>query len=143
MFKKLIPKIPFVQGFQLQFLEKPEIDWHLSDFGTVLNIAGVNTIVKNILDGFLNRLVKPNLLSVPFKFTYEMAQELPVKVKGQEISYTADSTNLKGYIALILISLNLFQMKSYSKSQALKTKDLSMIYLRHILKLHNRFRWKS
>jgi len=29
----------------------------------------------------------------------EVARELPVEVKGEEVSYGSDSTNLKGYIA--------------------------------------------
>lgn len=31
--------------------------------------------------------------------TEEVSQDLPVKVKGEEVSYASDSTNLKGYIA--------------------------------------------
>ncbi|MEM9361478.1 MAG: dienelactone hydrolase family protein [Bacteroidota bacterium] len=33
------------------------------------------------------------------KTNEEVAQDLPVKVKGEEITYASDSTNLKGYIA--------------------------------------------
>ncbi|PRX54985.1 dienelactone hydrolase family protein [Flagellimonas meridianipacifica] len=33
------------------------------------------------------------------KATEEVSQELPVKVKGEEVTYATDSTNLKGYIA--------------------------------------------
>ncbi|MEM8847789.1 MAG: dienelactone hydrolase family protein [Bacteroidota bacterium] len=35
----------------------------------------------------------------PSNTTDEVTQDLPVKVKGEEITYATDSTNLKGYIA--------------------------------------------
>nr|WP_298998789.1 dienelactone hydrolase family protein [uncultured Allomuricauda sp.] len=37
--------------------------------------------------------------SEPTKATEEVVRDLPVKVKGEEVSYATDSTNLKGYIA--------------------------------------------
>lgn len=61
--KPLIHRIPFIGGFELYFLKKPELDYKLGGIGTFGEIPGISNVIKSIVDEIIcSKFVWPNRL---------------------------------------------------------------------------------
>ncbi|XP_038058006.1 extended synaptotagmin-2-like isoform X2 [Patiria miniata] len=63
--KPLVDKVPLVGGMSIYFLNKPAIDFNLTNLADVLDIPGLSGILRTILeDQLANFLVLPNRLPI-------------------------------------------------------------------------------
>ncbi len=64
-FRPLIGDVPLVGGLQVYFLNQPELDFDLGGAGNLLEIPGLNGLLKGAIDDQIARhLVVPNRISV-------------------------------------------------------------------------------
>uniref|UniRef100_A0A0K2U1W8 Uncharacterized protein n=1 Tax=Lepeophtheirus salmonis TaxID=72036 RepID=A0A0K2U1W8_LEPSM len=63
--KPIIEDIPFIAGIQIFFLTSPEIDFDLGGAASILDLPGLNTVIKQSLNDYIERYaVLPNKISI-------------------------------------------------------------------------------
>ncbi len=75
--KKLCDQIPFIGGIQFFFLESPIIDWQTADAAKVVDLPGLDSLLKGAIENqIIKRFVLPNKLTVPIKLDDTLAKRL-------------------------------------------------------------------
>ncbi len=75
--KKMFDEIPFLGGIQLFFLESPIIDWQTADAARVVDLPGLDSLLKGAIENqIIRRFVHPNKLTIPIKVDPKLAKRL-------------------------------------------------------------------
>jgi len=75
--KSLIDCIPFICGIQLFFLESPIIDWQTADAARVVELPGLDSLIKGAIENqIIKRFVLPNRLTIPIKVPDDIVERL-------------------------------------------------------------------
>ncbi len=75
--KKMSDQIPFIGGIQFFFLESPIIDWQTADAAKVVDLPGLDSLLKGAIENqIIKRFVLPNKLTIPIKLEESLAERL-------------------------------------------------------------------
>ena len=75
--KNMKSTLPFIEGVQIFFLESPIINWETADAARVIDITGLDNVIKSIIEKqVIKRFVHPNRLSLPVTLPVSYQKEL-------------------------------------------------------------------
>ncbi len=77
VFKNLKDTLPLVEGIQLFFLESPIVDWQTADAAKVVDLPGLDSLIKGMIDSqIIQRFVLPNRLTIPVQVPQKLKEKL-------------------------------------------------------------------
>ena len=118
-FQPLIPEVPFFAAVSVSFDELPEINFDLTDLGNIVEVPGLNKIIKETVNSvFSDMFVRPNKFTVPMVpisimegigiRPYDVMHPFPqglLKVKlirGEDLMAKDNRKGLKNFVILLV-----------------------------------------